>query len=297
LNKAIIDLGTNTFNLLIAELEDDTINILHSEKISAAIGMGGINNNIITQKAILRSLEALLIFKAKCDYYEVSSIFAFGTSAIRDASNNQKFIDLVKIKTGIQIQIIDGQKEAELIYLGVKQTVDLTEYVIMDIGGGSTEFIFVKENTITDAQSFNIGISRIYQHFSQLSDPLTASDVKNIENWLDRNTNNYFSTKHSQILVGASGTFETFYELINNNSFPNNTSKSIQLDIIHIHEILENLIFSSKVERDKSDFLIPIRKLMAPIAAVKTRWVLKHMDIENVYVSPYSLKEGALFSL
>ena len=297
MNKAIIDLGTNTFNLLIAKVDQNQLSIIHSEKSGAAIGMGGINNNVLTEEAINRALNSLTHFKNVCDQYHVNEIKAFGTSAIRDAKNNQEFCSIIKNKIGLDIIIIDGQKEAELIYEGVSKTISKNDFVIMDIGGGSTEFIFVKKNLIQEAQSFNIGISRIYQHFSNLSDPLTVNDVKKIEDWLDINTKNYFASKRSQTLVGASGTFETFYELINNIPFPTNISKSIQLDINHTNEILENLIFSSKEERNQNDYLIPIRKLMAPIAAVKTRWVLKHMEIKTVYVSPYSLKEGALFSL
>jgi len=296
MNKAIIDLGTNTFNLLIAELEEDTIRILHSEKIGAAIGMGGINNNIITPEAINRSIEALSIFKEKCNQFNVYSIFAFGTSAIRDAKNNAEFIELVKSKLGINIQIIDGQKEAELIYNGVKHTVELTDYVIMDIGGGSTEFIFIKNEKVKEAHSFNIGISRIYQYFENISDPLTEQDVTKIEDWLNKTTQKYFSNKNEQVLIGASGTFETFYELIENKPFPQ-SSQSIKLDKNLMNSVLDELIYSSQEQRNANQFLIPIRKLMAPIAAVKTRWILNQLNIEEIWVSPYSLKEGALFSI
>ncbi|MGC6434005.1 MAG: hypothetical protein ACON4M_07405 [Crocinitomicaceae bacterium] len=297
MNKAIIDLGTNTFNLLIAKVDHNQLSIIHSEKSGASIGMGGINNNILTEKAISRAVNSLTHFKKVCNEYNVNEIKAFGTSAIRDAKNNKEFCSIVKNKIGLDIIIIDGQKEAELIFDGVSKTISNDEFIIMDIGGGSTEFIFVKDNSIKEAKSFNIGISRIYQYFSKLSDPLTTSDVIKIEDWLERNTNSYFTSKYAHTLVGASGTFETFYELINNVSFPTNTSKSIQLDINQINKILENLIFSSKEERFQNEYLIPIRKLMAPIAAVKTRWVLKQMKIKKIYVSPYSLKEGALFSL
>lgn len=293
MRKAVIDLGTNTFNLLIADVEDHTFKIVHSEKEGVALGMGGINKNFLAPEAYERGINALTHFKKVCTDHEVGEIRGIGTSALRDASNSNDFISHVKKCLGIDIEIISGDREAELIYKGVRWTHQFKDpAVIMDIGGGSTEFIFADENGITDLISLNIGVSRIYQHFT-FSDPLSPQDVENIENWLEERAGGYFDEKQEHILIGASGSFETFYELIHNERFPSQLD-TIELSFEYLLECLDEIIASSQKERDENDWIIPIRKRMAPIAAVKTRWVISKLDIKRVFISPCSLKEGAL---
>ena len=293
MRKAVIDLGTNTFNLLIADVLDERFEIVHSEKEGVALGMGGINQNILAPEAYLRGINTLMHFKERCDYFNVEEIKGIGTSALRDASNAQDFIDEVLKVCGIQIEIVTGLREAKLIYEGVKWSYRFIEpAVIMDIGGGSTEFIFADRNGIYDMISLNIGVSRIQQYFLS-SDPLTATNIEDIEEWLEEKSDGFFDGKEEHILIGASGSFETFYELIHNEPFPEKI-KSVEISVDYLFECLDEIIASTQSERDLNEWIIPIRKKMAPIAAVKTRWVLNKLKIKRVYISPCSLKEGAL---
>jgi exopolyphosphatase/guanosine-5'-triphosphate,3'-diphosphate pyrophosphatase len=291
--KAVIDLGTNTFNLLIARIEEDYFEVLWSGKEGVALGMGGINEKRIAADAFERGLETLNRFKQICEDWKVVQINAIGTSALRDATNSIDFLAKVKELTNIDIEIVSGEAEAELIYRGVSLTYHFQHpAMIMDIGGGSTEFIFADKNGIFDLISLNIGVSRMFQEF-QTSDPLTVDDAKNIENWLEAKANGYFDEKQIDIIIGASGTFETFYELIHNTDFPSKTN-ALELSREELDSCLENIIRSTQAERDKNDRIIPIRKKMAPIAAVKTRWILNKLAVKQVVISPCSLKEGAL---
>lgn len=293
MRKAVIDLGTNTFNLLIADVHDHSFEIVHSEKEGVALGMGGINKNVLAIEAYNRGLDTLMHFKNICMLYDVEEIRGIGTSALRDATNAQEFIEEVKESLNIDIEIITGHREAELIFQGVKWSYHFNEpAVIMDIGGGSTEFVFADKNGINDLISLNIGVSRIYQHFP-ISDPMSNEDIEHIENWLDEKANGFFDGKQEHTLIGASGSFETFYELIHNEHFPSNL-KAIELSFPYLMECLDHIIASSQAERDQNDWIIPIRKRMAPIAAVKTRWIIKKLAINRIYISPCSLKEGAL---
>jgi exopolyphosphatase/guanosine-5'-triphosphate,3'-diphosphate pyrophosphatase len=294
MRKAVIDLGTNTFNLLIVQVNEGEIQVLHNEKEGVALGMGGINNQMISPKALDRALNALKRFKRVCENHEVSLIKAIGTSAIRDAKNAADFLKIVKVNVGIDIEIVSGQREAELIYKGIAASHNFEDHsLIMDIGGGSTEFISANQLGIHDMISMNIGVSRIFQLFD-LSDPLTITDVFHIEKWLDTHAGTFFKNRKEKVLIGASGSFETFYELIHNEQFPEK-NKSIEISIDHLTEILEQIISSTQEERDLNEWIIPIRKKMAPIAAVKTRWVLKQIPATKIFISPYSLKEGVVF--
>lgn len=293
MRKAVIDLGTNTFNLLIADVSEYTFEMIHSEKEGVSLGMGGINEGMIAQDALERGLRALVHFKEVSNQFQVQEIKGIGTSALRDASNSAEFLEQVNNLLGIQIEIISGEKEAELIYKGVKLAYDFSQPgVIMDIGGGSTEFILADSKGVNDLISLNIGVSRIYQHFT-FDDPLSPLDIANIETWLEDNSKGFFNDKHEDLLIGASGSFETFYELIHCVPFPENIH-SVEVPFAELMDSLDAIIASTQAERDVNQWIVPIRKRMAPIAAVKTLWVIRKLGVKKVIISPCSLKEGAL---
>jgi exopolyphosphatase/guanosine-5'-triphosphate,3'-diphosphate pyrophosphatase len=292
---AVIDLGTNTFNLLIADVSKEEIEVIHSEKDGVALGMGGLNEGVITADAILRALKTMQHFNKMCEVHYVDEIRAFGTSAIRSAINGKDFVQLIEKETGIQVNIISGEQEARYIYEGVKWTYNFTETsMVMDVGGGSTEFIFADELGIKDLVSLNIGVSRIFQEL-ELNDPLTSKDCLKVEKWIEDRAGEFINSKQCDTLVGASGCFETFYEMIYKKSFPSVTD-AIELSIDDLNAVLDKIIFSSQAERDNNPHIIPIRRKMAPIAAVKTKWVLNKLGVKRVIVSPCSLKEGVLQS-
>jgi exopolyphosphatase/guanosine-5'-triphosphate,3'-diphosphate pyrophosphatase len=291
--KAVIDLGTNTFNLLIAELIEGKWRRIHTEKDGVALGMGGINQKIITEDAILRAEKALKHFKSISENYGVSEIQAIGTSAIRDAKNQLDFVTRIKKEVGIEILVISGDEEADFIYKGVQKTIDFTiPSLIMDIGGGSTEFILVDSSGIQQKISLNIGVSRMLQLYT-CDDPMRPEQVEELNQWLEEQAAGFFDNLNVSRLIGASGSFETFYELIHNTTIPS-LDAAIELPFTNFYAELDRLIYSTQAERDMNPWIVPIRKKMAPYAAVKTKWVIDKLGIKETYLSPYSLKEGAL---
>lgn len=293
-NIAVIDLGTNTFNLLIASNKSEDFEIIHTEKIGVALGMGGINESFISDDAFQRGIDALVHFKEKCIECKAEKIIALGTSALRDAKNQAKFISTTFLKTGIRIEIISGEREAELIYKGVKWSFDFRQAsLIMDIGGGSTEFIFADASGIIEKQSFNIGVSRIFQEI-KCSNPYTLENIKKIKTWLEEKTNSFFKGKRCNVLIGASGSFETFYEMIHHEKFHEGIH-SLPFPLDELKSILDWIIHSTQEERDEHPYIIPIRRKMAPIAAIKTQWVMESLNIKETFVTPCALKEGILY--
>ena len=197
--------------------------------------------------------------------------------------------------TGIEIRVISGNREAELIYNGVNLGLEVNEpFLIMDIGGGSTEFILGDRNQFMEAASFEIGAARIFQSIP-CSDPFTEEDCTKIESYLDAGVGDFFHQINVRMLIGASGSFETFYELLANKRYPAHTYVTLNLN--DLMSILDSIIFSTRADREKDDRIIPIRKKMAPIAAVKIRWIIRKLGIQSVMISPYSLKEGVLSEL
>jgi exopolyphosphatase/guanosine-5'-triphosphate,3'-diphosphate pyrophosphatase len=293
MRRAVIDLGTNTFNLLIADTQ--TRQICFQTKEGVALGMGGINEQRIGEAAMERAFAALHQFKAHCMHWQVTEIRAIGTSALRDASNSHELLEKVKSELQITIEIISGLKEAELIYQGVRLTHDFEKpALIMDIGGGSTEFIAVDHQGPFVAHSFDIGVSRLFQLFDY-QDPMSLNDIEKVERYLEERCAPFFKKHLPTVLIGSSGSFETFYELMEESVYQAQ-GQAVEVDIEAFERMLQQIIASTQAERDQNPHIIAIRKRMAPLAAIKTRWVLRQAKITQILISPYSLKEGVLFA-
>lgn len=290
---AVIDLGTNTFNLLIFEREFGKNKTVFSQRTPVGLGLGGINTNTIAQEAFLRGIDTVINYKNICLKNDIKEIKAFGTSALRGAENAKQFIDEIHAKTGIQIEVIDGLREAEFIFKGVQTAHQFTSpSFIMDIGGGSTEFIYVKDNEAVDKKSFDIGVSRILQKF-ELKDPLSEENKAEIIRFFSMKSQDYFKKNKAEILVGASGSFETFYELIHHKIYEDE-SQSVKLPFMELFNILDELIASTHSLRHKNPHILEMRENMIHIAALKTKWVIQQSGVREVWLSPASLKEGML---
>lgn len=289
---AIIDIGTNTFNLLVVDREDGAFSKVFSTKEGVGLGLGGINKGILAEDAMQRGFKTLKAFVGTAKEMGAVKMKAFATSAVRDAANGEVFAQEASKQSGIDIEIISGAREAQLIYEGVKIEYPFNQpTLIMDIGGGSTEFIYANQNEVLKSHSFNIGTARIYQMFD-FSDPYTQEDVKRVLDFLEENTAGYFEDIQSDVLIGASGSFETFYALLNQKEYPDNQFEDLPAQALL--GILDEMIFSSLEERMNNPFIIPIRKKMAPIAAIKIKWVIEKLNIQTLTISPYAMKEGVI---
>jgi len=290
---AIIDIGTNTINLLMVNKYVKTYEVLYSERTGVGLGHGGMSKSIITKSSFNKGIDCLINYTKTCTNHNVKSIYAFGTSMLRQAKNAKTFIKAVKQKTNVDIQILNGDEEANLIYNGIKLGYDFHEKsVVMDIGGGSTEFILADKNGLIDKVSLNIGISRINQLFN-FNDTLSKYDVNTIEQFLQDKIGNRLNTYQANQLIGASGSFKTFFELTKRKKY--DTSLFQKIDITSINKTLDSIINSSHQERINNPHILPLRSELLAISAVKTKWVLNKLNCQEVIISPNSIKEGVIF--
>ena len=177
---AILDLGTNTFNMLVAETGNNKeYQILSSTKLPVKLGKGGIDKKEIRPDAITRGLTALEKHLQQSKVLKAEKIIAYATSAIRTARNSDQFLKTIREKFGIEVEIISGDREAELIYYGVKQAVSLDheKYLILDIGGGSNEVIIADKSQIWWKKSYPLGMTRLVEKFRP-SDPITIEEIE-----------------------------------------------------------------------------------------------------------------------
>jgi exopolyphosphatase / guanosine-5'-triphosphate,3'-diphosphate pyrophosphatase len=304
-NIAVIDLGTNTFNLLIACKNDSGYFMpVFQNKISVKLGEGGINNNLITEEAMLRGINALQFHLKETKNYNCETILAFATSAIREASNGQNFVQLVLEKLSLKIQIITGDKEAELIYWGVRKAVQMnnSNSLIIDIGGGSTEFIIADKNRIIWKQSFLLGASRLLEKFKP-SDPITDEEHQQLIAYLSEQLQPLTQALKSNPvveLIGSSGSFDSLAEMIAHRFHSPeilNDKTEYEFDLDECREIYESVIKSTKAERLQMKGLIEMRVDMFVISSIIVHHIITHYEIKKMRLSTYSLKEGVLHEI
>jgi exopolyphosphatase/guanosine-5'-triphosphate,3'-diphosphate pyrophosphatase len=298
---AVMDLGTNTFHLLITEGEIHSYQEIVHVTEAVKLGEGGINKGYILPEAFQRGVNTMQHFHQLIEANNVTSVRAIATSALRSASNGEDFIKEVEAKTGIAIEIINGEQEAAFIYNGVKLSgcLSVKNSLIMDIGGGSVEFILGNTNNILWKQSFEVGAARLMDQFHH-TDPIPPASIEAINLYLEDTLNDLFiATAEIEIdtLVGSSGAFETFAGLIETEKAKPFNLKSIQhydFDEEELLTITNKLILSSHKERAGNKGIIPVRVDMIVSASLVTRFIMHVLEIHKVSMCTYSLKEGVL---
>ena len=256
---AVIDLGTNTFNLLIAETNGYRINVLINNKISVKLGKGGIGRNIIQTDAFRRGLSALKKHFKTISGFNTDKIIAFGTSALRTAENANIFINEAEKVIKATIKIISGQREAELIYFGVRQTLENIHgnYLILDIGGGSNEFILANNKKNLWKKSFKHGMARLLEKF-YISDPIIPNEIDEMEKFFTNELRPLFISINDyrvHSLIGAEGGFESFYNMIQFYKNPNylieQSNKCKRINLSDYKQLHKKLLNSTLSERKK----------------------------------------------
>ncbi|WP_316840271.1 exopolyphosphatase [Pedobacter gandavensis] len=296
---AVIDLGTNTFHLIIADLDGPEAKVIFKTNLPVRLGEGKINDNVIIQEAFERGLLALEQFSQLIQEYNVSLVKATATSAIRSAANGADFVKAAKSYAGIEITVISGEEEAAYIFQGVRATGLIQERcLIMDIGGGSTEFIICDPKQVYWKKSYNIGAARLMQAYFH-SDPINTSDRSAITQHLttelaDLKENlNLYQPSH---LIGSAGAFETFTGML----YPELDLKAIKshpIPLSDYQQLSSTFIASSHAEREKMPGLIKLRVDMIVMATLLTDYILELGNLHQMSLSTYDLKMGVLASL
>lgn len=296
---AVIDLGTNTFHLIIAEQNIGELQVIYKTNQPVKLGEDITKDNLIIPAAFERGITCLEEFKTQIDKYEVDVIKATATSGVRSAKNGQAFVEAVRERIGIEIDIIDGDEEAQYIYEGVKWSGAITgKSLIMDIGGGSTEFILCDEENLVWKKSYNIGAARLMQAFFK-SDPINETDTNSITNHLAEELKalKIICKEYApETLIGSAGAFETFAGMIKPDIDIKNTSTA-DIALPAYRKLASKLITSTHQERANMEGLIPLRVDMIVMASILTNYILDELAIKAIKLSTYDLKMGVLQSL
>jgi exopolyphosphatase/guanosine-5'-triphosphate,3'-diphosphate pyrophosphatase len=301
--KAVIDLGTNTFNITIGEVKKNQLQIALNIEVPVRLGMDGINNNNITPEAMSRGMLALEKFKHYIDEFKITDVYAYATSALRNAKNGSTFVNNVKEKYGISINTISGIEEAELIFKGAFNAFKFPEenVLIMDIGGGSVEFIVAENEEIKFVYSAECGAVRLMQMFD-VYDTISATQINLIESYLAKSFKpllDFVYENPVRMLVGTAGSFDSLTDIVlrDFHTIPVALSKHAYKIERNLFDIFYELMTTStKLQRQKLKGLVDFRVDTIPIAAVMMQFVMANCNIQQLVASEYALKEGVFFN-
>jgi exopolyphosphatase/guanosine-5'-triphosphate,3'-diphosphate pyrophosphatase len=198
--------------------------------------------------------------------------------------------------------VIDGDREAELIYYGVRKALDIgsENALIMDIGGGSTEFILANSHQIWWKHSFDLGSSRLIREVNP-SDPITKEEIRHLKEHLQKELSMLWAACEIypvNIMIGSSGSFDSLAEMIWHRFHTEENplvKTEYHFNLEHFDAIYKSLINSSIEKRFKMKGLAPMRVEMIVVAVIMIRFVLKQLKLSKLTLSTYSLKEGILF--
>lgn len=297
---AAIDLGTNSFHAVIADIySDGSFRTVDTFREMVQLAKGGLDNKL-SDGAIKRGLSVLKNIKTLCDSYECEHILAYATSAIREAKNGGEFIQRSIDELDIKINAISGNIEAELIGYAVQHGVKLDEkpVLIADIGGGSVEFIIANNREMFFLASKKIGVSRIAESFKP-SDPITPKEIKKLESIYKAELEDVaqaFASHRSDLLIGCSGTMMSIGMMIaaRNGISMDITLNELEYTAADFESFYQDFITMDREERARQKNLDKKRVDMIIPGVILLRVLIKTFGIKRVKISTQALREGII---
>lgn len=293
-----IDIGTNSMRLLIADYIDGKIQNRRKWVNTTRIGQGVDKEGYICEEAIQRNIDGLKDFAQICKENNCQQIYCMGTSALRDSKNGAYFVELAKKEANINVEIISGEEESNLGFSGVSEVLESNEDIlVLDIGGGSTEFILGDKSGISFAKSENVGAVRMTEKFLA-KDPIDNDEFeamsKFIENEIEE-TINYIKGKNIDKLVGIGGTITSL-------SAMNQELEVYSMEKIHNSEItleevkivLQNLTKLTLSDKKSLKGLQPKRADIITAGVKILEIIMEKLELETIIVSEYDNLEGLM---
>ncbi len=295
---AAIDIGSNAIRLMLAKYTP--LGLIPIKKYRVPIRLGGdvFQKGKISDKQLKSSARAFLQFRQLINKAKISRWRAVGTSALREAKNANSFVELVRRKSGIKVEVIDGVEEAKLIHLAIKKVINLESHIglLIDIGGGSVELTFSHAGQMTATQSFPFGTVRTLERLREKK--LTEEHVRVIIGEYMEPFSHFFSAnsfgKKLDFAVGTGGNFEALGRL---KSTLLKKSSPTSLSTDELSEIIEKLsrmsikdrIEKLKMKPDRADVILP--------AALIAQTAMRLSGASRLLIPYVGLKEGILWSI
>ncbi len=297
---AAIDLGTNSFHAVIVDIHPNgSFTTVDTLKEMICLGRNGVGKPL-TYHDMRLGLEALRKIKMLCDRQKVEEILAYATSAIREAPNGGEFVQKVIDQLSIKILAIPGFKEAELIGYAVQHGMALTDEteMVMDIGGGSTEYVLLNRDEILHRESHKTGVSRTTAQFVR-HDPVKKSEIEAMEKFYLQNLKPLLPEikKHKpKKLIGSSGTMQNIAAMIaaRKNLSTSLTINEFEYTAADFRELYESFIGTTRKKRLKTSGLDSKRVEFIVAGLVLVDVILKKTGIKRIHTSVQAMREGII---
>ena len=297
---AAIDIGTNSFHAVLVDIySDGSFRTIDTLKEMVQLAKGGLGRRL-TDGAIERGLRVLKNIKLLCDSHGAEEVMAYATSAIREAENGGDFIQRSIDELGIKIIAIPGQIEAELIGYAVQHGVQLDQdpVLMVDIGGGSVEFIIGNKKEFYYLDSKKIGVARTTDIFKP-SDPVTEEDIKKLRSFYKkelRGLKEALKDYSIDTIVGSSGTMQNIALMI---AFMDRQSKEIKLNELEFTKKQFNAFFKQFIRLNRSQRLyakgLDSKRLDIIMTGVLlVDYLINNIGFKKVKISDQALREGII---
>jgi exopolyphosphatase/guanosine-5'-triphosphate,3'-diphosphate pyrophosphatase len=297
---AAIDIGTNSFHAVIVDVYPDgsfyTIDKLKEMVLLAEKGF----HNRLSDDAFQRALDALHKIKTLCDHQGAEKILAYATSAIREAENGGELIQRVIDDIGVKIVAIPGRVEAELIGLAVQHGVEMSNSpsLIMDVGGGSVEYIIANNEKFFHLSSKKLGVARMTARFVD-DDPISDEEIQTLTTHFRTNLTDVaqsFASNRASMMIGSSGTMENIALMIayRKEKTPNLSVNELEFTAAEFFKLYDDVIGMDYDERAELKGLDDKRVSLLPAGLVLVNYVLKTFGIKRIKISSQALREGII---
>lgn len=299
---AAIDLGSNSFHLIVAEIKNDQLLIIDRMKEMVRLASGLDNKNKLTEESQKSALDCLARFGQRLKNVPSENIRIVGTNTLRKAKNSSQFIAQAELSLNHPIEVIAGREEARLIYLGVahSQSENINNRLVIDIGGGSTEFIIGKGFTPSHTESLHMGcVSMTLKAFAD--NQLNESNFKIAELYARLELQSIQSTYQNvgwSYATGASGTIKAIGKVLRTQhdksdivtTFPGITLKGLQW-------LIKEMISKKTISKLELDGLNPERQAVFSGGVAVLYGAFKVLKIDAMNVSDSALREGVIYDL
>jgi len=294
---AAIDLGSNTFHLVIFEKKDGRITELYRKRHHVFLSKGGVKT--ILDESLAKAKSAILDFKSALQLIPCDHVGIIGTAALRKASNGGELKTYIESELNTPVQVISGEREAELISKGVLWELKerAQNGIIMDIGGGSVEFIHLLNGQVKWLQSFPLGVGILHSTFPH-EEPIQLQTVNSIKEFIVQNAQELL--RHVQEndinhLIGCSGSFELIPAISQGKYPPAESFENIQLE--DFFSIRDQIFNCDLEERKNIPGLPPVRAELVVVAFILMDFIIEKLGITEISISKYAVKEGLISEL
>jgi exopolyphosphatase/guanosine-5'-triphosphate,3'-diphosphate pyrophosphatase len=304
--RAVVDIGTNSVKLLVAEVDGAAVLPLLERSEQTRLGRGFYDSHVLQPRPVADTATAVAHFVALAREFEAETVRIIATSAARDARNPEALTDAVRRVTGLRVEIISGDQEADWVFRGVTTDPALAgrPLLILDVGGGSTEFILGEHGHHSIRQSFPLGSVRLLEQLRP-ADPPRMEDLIACRQWLRNFLRDEVETairapladslRARLQLVGTGGTTTILARMEGRmTGFDRHLIDGTRLCRSRLGEYMSRLWSLPLEERKKIPGLPPKRADVILMGAAIYEAVMEHFRLEDLFVSTRGLRFGAL---